>query len=183
MDGYRQTLLGRALADVLREMEADSSGIDGDEVFAVFDEVMREELTAAVRATKQRETKSHQQAASATAPPTRSKAPATSEAAQDATATAAAPAVFTHQSMEVTAKLESFNRFADDWSLQAAVASGDLVLDRAPVRWHSVPAADEGNGDAAAEQGEASSTSSTEAEAVVLPMLAKLHRPSSGGVK
>ncbi|KAG2761951.1 hypothetical protein Pcac1_g26249 [Phytophthora cactorum] len=55
MDGYRQTLLGRALADALQDIEKELSGdnsdantavleMDGDLLFSLFDEAMQLEL-------------------------------------------------------------------------------------------------------------------------------------------
>lgn len=49
MDEYRQSVLGRALADALQALEAASTvdPRDGDEIFALFDDAMRELLPAA----------------------------------------------------------------------------------------------------------------------------------------
>ncbi|GMF66847.1 unnamed protein product [Phytophthora fragariaefolia] len=51
MDGYRQTLLGRALADALRELELEleqqqqqAPPLDGDLLFSLFDEAVQTQL-------------------------------------------------------------------------------------------------------------------------------------------
>ncbi|KAL4158501.1 hypothetical protein PRNP1_004277 [Phytophthora ramorum] len=49
MDGYRQTLLGRALADALQDLEKERGDhndleVDGDLLFSLFDESMELEL-------------------------------------------------------------------------------------------------------------------------------------------
>ncbi|KAE9108349.1 hypothetical protein PF001_g21097 [Phytophthora fragariae] len=43
IDGYRQTLLGRTLADALRDLEEerDALEVDGDLLFSLFDEAMQ----------------------------------------------------------------------------------------------------------------------------------------------
>lgn len=111
MDGYRQSLLGRALADVLQSLEAE--GIDGDEVFALFDDAAREELSAGLHAASSR----------------RRRAQGGDQEGKDP------GSVFTHKTMELSARLRSFNRFEDKWSLQAEVPSGGLLLDGVPVHW------------------------------------------------
>ncbi|RLN92975.1 hypothetical protein BBJ28_00024206 [Nothophytophthora sp. Chile5] len=112
MDGYRQTLLGRALADALRDLEEASEGelqLDGDQVFALFDEAMRAELRDSSASRKSRRPR-----------------PA---------ADPAAPA-FTHRSLQLTGEATAFNRFLDDWSVQARVASRDVVLDHSEADLH-----------------------------------------------
>ncbi|RLN62695.1 hypothetical protein BBJ28_00026641, partial [Nothophytophthora sp. Chile5] len=112
MDGYRQTLLGRALADALRDLEEASEGelqLDGDRVFALFDDAMRAELRASSAPKKSK------------SPP-----PATDPAAP----------VFTHRSLQLTGEATAFNRFLDDWSVQARVASRDVVLDHSEADLH-----------------------------------------------
>ncbi|KAG7396676.1 hypothetical protein PHYBOEH_001904 [Phytophthora boehmeriae] len=55
MDGYRQTLLGRALADALQELEQ-TEGVDcldGDLLFSLFDEAMRLELRDSKKRTEE----------------------------------------------------------------------------------------------------------------------------------
>lgn len=92
MDGYRQTLLGRALADALREVER----ADGDLLFELFDEAMRRELR-----TKTRSRQTH-----------------------------------THDTLELTGRVTAFNRFMDDWNVQAQVTPRDVKLDHAVADLH-----------------------------------------------
>jgi hypothetical protein len=84
MDGYRQTLLGRALADALQELEQergeDDEEVDGDLLFSLFDEAMKLEL-------RDRRDKEHW--------------------------------TFTHETLELSGQVTAFNRFMEDWSLQA----------------------------------------------------------------
>ncbi|KAE8892974.1 hypothetical protein PF005_g17274 [Phytophthora fragariae] len=94
MDGYRQTLLGRALADALRELEEESDAleVDGDLLFSLFDVAMQAELG--------RETP------------------------------------FTHESVELTGQLTAFNRFLDDWSVQARALPQDIRLNHCVADLH-----------------------------------------------
>ncbi|KAG6584880.1 uncharacterized protein IUM83_16568 [Phytophthora cinnamomi] len=96
MDGYRQTLLGRALADALRELEGELE-LDGDLLFALFDEAMQAEL----RRTS------------------------------------------THETLELAGQLTAFNRFLDDWSVQARAQPHDIRLNHCVADLH-LPQQDQG---------------------------------------
>ncbi|CAI5716585.1 unnamed protein product [Peronospora destructor] len=109
MDGYRQTLLGRALADALRELEkeqeegktsAEGLDIDGDYVFLLFDEAMRAEL-------RDRSSSQEEQART-----------------------------FTHETLELTGQIIAFNRFMDDWSLRACANACDIKLNNCVAGLH-----------------------------------------------
>ncbi|ETM01648.1 hypothetical protein F442_01885 [Phytophthora nicotianae P10297] len=104
MDGYRQTLLGRALADALQDMEKECSGdsddanadaleMDGDLLFSLFDEAMQLELLHRDRKDQER--------------PVRT---------------------FTHDSLELTGQVTAFNRFMDDWSVLVRMRPQDIQL-------------------------------------------------------
>lgn len=114
MDEYRQSLAGRALADVLQELEG-SSTIDaqaGDMLFHLFDAAVQEEFH-----------QSKQQKA------------ADGENAADEVPLSP-PALFTHTSLELRAGVESYNRFMDKWSVVVALNGSDnsvLLLDKARV--------------------------------------------------
>ncbi|KAG3240848.1 hypothetical protein PI124_g14257 [Phytophthora idaei] len=93
MDGYRQTLLGRALADALQDIEKELSGdnsdantavleMDGDLLFSLFDEAMQLELLDKRCKDQEKPIKT-----------------------------------FTHDSLELTGQVTAFNRFMDDWSV------------------------------------------------------------------
>lgn len=131
MDGYRQTLLGRALADALRKVEASGAAgsVDGDAAFELFDEAVRAELAAGLRASSRRRKRLKTTAAGGQAP---GDADADGDGAGEEEADAP---VFTHRSLALDARLRSFNRFEDRWSLQAGVRSGGLRLDHVPLRW------------------------------------------------
>jgi hypothetical protein len=122
MEEYRPTLLGRALADVLQEMERDGAiaEADSDVLFAMFDHAMRAEFAAA-------EPK-----------PRKSEAPPTAPTA---------PPLFTHRSMDLQGTAQSFNRFMDKWTVHATLSttSGDsLRLEGVPLElpMGHVPAVD-----------------------------------------
>ncbi|RQM12842.1 hypothetical protein DD237_007429 [Peronospora effusa] len=109
MDGYRQTLLGRALADALRELEkeqeegdTDAGGlkIDGDYVFVLFDKAMRAEL-------RDRNNSQEEQAQT-----------------------------FTHETLELTGQITAFNRFMEDWSLRACANACDIKLNNCVAGLH-----------------------------------------------
>ncbi|KAG2811936.1 hypothetical protein PC116_g17615 [Phytophthora cactorum] len=96
MDGYRQTLLGRALADALQDIEKELSGdnsdantavleMDGDLLFSLFDEAMQLELLDKRCKDQEKPIKT-----------------------------------FTHDSLELTGQVTAFNRFMDDWSVLLA---------------------------------------------------------------
>lgn len=182
MDGYRQTLLGRALADALREIEAtggeSATTIDGDAVFALFDKAVSEELAAGLRASGRRRKK--HKADSATA-----KKGGTGNASEEDAGVP--PPVFTHRSLALDARLRSFNRFEDKWSLQAAVPSGGLVLDHVPLRWgsdrsrHAADGEDQEAQDEEREGGAEEGGEAREAGDGALPMLVKLQQLEGGG--
>ncbi|POM63062.1 hypothetical protein PHPALM_27703 [Phytophthora palmivora] len=106
MDGYRQTLLGRALADALQDLEKERQDgdtnveIDGDLIFELFDEAMQLEL--------------HD----------RRKDPE------------GMVRVFTHPSLELTGQVTAFNRFMDDWSVQARMKPQDIELNHSVANLH-----------------------------------------------
>ncbi|KAF1327272.1 hypothetical protein FI667_g7782, partial [Globisporangium splendens] len=122
MDEYRQSVLGRALADVLQELEAPPSAVDasiGDTLFSLFDEAIRAEL--------QQPTATH-------------KRQRTASGAPQEISTRTPPPVFTHESMELQGNVKSYNRFMDKWSVHAAIEdddSGALRLDHVPVKLHA----------------------------------------------
>ncbi|CEG44978.1 uncharacterized protein PHALS_01301 [Plasmopara halstedii] len=109
MDGYRQSLLGRALADALQDLEkeqyengADISGntgkLDGDLLFTYFDQAMQLELS--------------------------------DNGQENLTQT------FTHDLLKLTGRVTAFNRFENDWSLLAQVRSQDIHLDHSLLNLH-----------------------------------------------
>ncbi|CAH0521983.1 unnamed protein product [Peronospora belbahrii] len=109
MDGYRQTLLGRALADALRELEMEQEeekidavdlSVDGDHVFRLFDQVMQAELR---NGSKSQEKKGR---------------------------------IYTHESLELKGQVVAFNRFLNDWSVQARVNTRDMKLNRSVANLH-----------------------------------------------
>ncbi|DAZ99460.1 TPA: hypothetical protein N0F65_001645 [Lagenidium giganteum] len=81
MEQYRQTLLGRALADVLGALASEIP----DEIEKPLEPL---------------------------------------------------PPMYTHQSMDLTAKVESFNRFMGKWSLQVQLTPDSLTLDQNLVDLH-----------------------------------------------
>ncbi|KAG3146327.1 hypothetical protein PI126_g13366 [Phytophthora idaei] len=104
MDGYRQTLLGRALADALQDIEKELSGdnsdantavleMDGDLLFSLFDEAMQLELLDKRCKDQEKPIKT-----------------------------------FTHDSLELTGQVTAFNRFMDDWSVLVRMRSQDIEL-------------------------------------------------------
>ena len=104
MDGYQQTLLGRALADALQELEdeqreSDSMvaalNVDGDRLFVLFDEAMRTELCG-VR-NSGHETQGCR---------------------------------YTHETLELTGHVVAFNGYMNDWSLQACVMAYNIKLNQ-----------------------------------------------------
>lgn len=117
MDEYRQSLAGRALADVLQELEG-SSTIDtqaGDMLFHLFDVAVREEFYQ---------------------PKQQKAADGENAADEEHEAPPSPPALFTHTSLELRAGVESYNRFMDKWSVVAALNGSDnsaLLLDKARV--------------------------------------------------
>ncbi|GAB9473020.1 hypothetical protein Gpo141_00010183 [Globisporangium polare] len=114
MDEYRQSLAGRALADVLQELES-SGTIDaqaGDTLFDLFDAAVREEFLQAKQ---------------------QSDAPVAGEG-ETGDEEQQTPRPFTHTSLELRAGVESYNRFMDKWSVVAVLAGSDnsaLLLDKA----------------------------------------------------
>lgn len=118
MDEYRQTLLGRALADVLQEMEAAHSLVPeiGDQLFAIFDGVLRDELRFVQPA----------------------KTRGSSKKKPKHNAIPAADAVeLTHETLQLTGHVTSFNRFMDTWSVHVGMESTDaLTLDHVA---HALP--------------------------------------------
>lgn len=116
MDEYRQSLLGRALADVLQELEA-SSDMDprvGDTLFSLFDDAIQEEFQ------QQQQHKSAQQEKQQRGAPDETIAP-----------------LFTHETMELRGAVTSYNRFMEKWSIHATVADDGLQLDHALVDLHA----------------------------------------------
>ena len=104
MDGYQQTLLGRALADALQELEdeqreGDSTvaalNVDGDRLFVLFDEAMRTELCDVRNSGHQTQDRR-----------------------------------YTHETLELTGHLVAFNRYMNDWSLQACVKAYNIELNQ-----------------------------------------------------
>ncbi|KAE9033324.1 hypothetical protein PR002_g8733 [Phytophthora rubi] len=80
MDGYRQTLLGRTLADALRDLEEERDALE-----------LRRETPGRT---------------------------------------------FTHESVELTGQLTAFNRFLDDWSVQARALPQDMRLNHCVADLH-----------------------------------------------
>lgn len=117
MDEYRQTIAGRALADVLQELERSGSldARNGDALFDLFDAAVQEEIRAARRKKKP----------SADSP--------------DAGPPPAQSPLFTHDKLALHAHVESYNSFNEKWSIAATLqdrGSGDhtqhaLTLDTA----------------------------------------------------
>lgn len=120
MDEYRQTLLGRALADVLQEMEAEHSLVPeiGDQLFSIFDGVLRDELRS-VQPAKPRGSNNKKK-------PKPNATPAADGAVE-----------LTHETMQLTGHVASFNRFMETWSVQVGMDSTDaLKLDHVA---HALP--------------------------------------------
>lgn len=118
MDEYRQSLAGRALADVLQELEG-SGAIDaqaGDTLFDLFDAAVCEEFH-----------QSKQQIDDANG----------DDDEVEAQETPLPPVLFTHTSLELRARVESYNRYMDKWSVAAALNDSNnsvLLLDKASVK-------------------------------------------------
>ncbi|KAG1695911.1 hypothetical protein DVH05_019266 [Phytophthora capsici] len=106
MDGYRQTLLGRALADALQDLEEEGGGdegleVDGDLLYSLFDDAIQFEL-------RDRGGKKHEGVVRA----------------------------FTHNSLKLTGQVTAFNRFMDDWSVLARVVPQDIQLNNGVADLH-----------------------------------------------
>ncbi|TMW58113.1 hypothetical protein Poli38472_011701 [Pythium oligandrum] len=110
MDAYRQTLLGRSLADVLQTLEREQQlrPEQSDAIFELFDQVLREEFAAAEPKPKKR---SRTNPSDTTSPPSPS------------------PPLFTHQTLQLHGKVQSFNRFMDQWTLHAEIPADGVALD------------------------------------------------------
>ncbi|KAJ0409998.1 hypothetical protein ATCC90586_009675 [Pythium insidiosum] len=115
MDKYRATLMGRALADVLQEMESSQQlrPEESDLLFELFDATIQEELDAAA------------------APLPAGSNTGANVGADD---TVSRPTVFTHERMDVEGHVRSYNRFMDKWSVHVALPSSEgLRLDGLPL--------------------------------------------------
>lgn len=118
MDEYRQTLLGRALADVLQEMEGSHSLAPeiGDQLFSIFDDVLHDELRS-VRPARSRSSKKK---------PKPNETPAADGAVE-----------LTHEILQLSGHVASFNRFMETWSVHVDMSTRDtLSLDHVP---HALP--------------------------------------------
>ncbi|KAL3656779.1 hypothetical protein V7S43_018338 [Phytophthora oleae] len=106
LDGYRQTLLGRALADALQDLEKEGGGddaleVDGDLLYSLFDEAMQLEL-------RDRRGKDQENAVRTS----------------------------THESLKLTGQITAFNRFMDDWSVLARARPQDIRLNHGVADLH-----------------------------------------------
>ncbi|KAG7389037.1 hypothetical protein PHYPSEUDO_011306 [Phytophthora pseudosyringae] len=107
MDGFRQTLLGRALADALQDLEKERGGadggpeVDGDLLFLLFDEAVQSELRD--RRCKEGEGR---------------------------------PRTFTHESLELKGQVTAFNRFMGDWSVLVRTKPQDIRLNHGVADLH-----------------------------------------------